>query len=182
VSVNLSGRQLQQPSLAGEVREAMGESRVAPGSLMLELTETVLMQDSDATAAQLHELKELDVRVAVDDFGTGYSSLRYLQRFPIDVLKVAKPFVDELAEPGERAILARAIVELSRNLGLGSIAEGIECEGQAGRLRALGCAYGQGFLFSRPLDAGALTALLVSESGAGAVPAPGASAQGFHVR
>ncbi|MFL5885067.1 MAG: putative bifunctional diguanylate cyclase/phosphodiesterase [Thermoleophilaceae bacterium] len=182
ISVNLSGRQLQQPTLAGEVREALGESRLAPGTLMLELTETVLMQDSEGAVAQLRELKELDILVAVDDFGTGYSSLRYLKSFPIDVLKVAKPFVDELANPEERGVLARAIVELSRNLGLGSIAEGIESSEQAARLRELGCAYGQGFLFARPLDAAAVTALLAAGSVTGGFPLAAPALRGFEVR
>jgi EAL domain-containing protein (putative c-di-GMP-specific phosphodiesterase class I) len=149
---------------------------------MLELTETVLMQDSEGAVAQLRELKELDILVAVDDFGTGYSSLRYLKSFPIDVLKVAKPFVDELASPEERGVLARAIVELSRNLGLGSIAEGIESSEQAARLRELGCAYGQGFLFARPLDAAAVTALLAAGSVTGGFPLAAPALRGFEVR
>jgi EAL domain-containing protein (putative c-di-GMP-specific phosphodiesterase class I) len=119
------------------------------------------MQDTDATIAELRSLKELDVRIAVDDFGTGYSSLRYLQRFPIDILKIAKPFVDGVAEHGDEAIMARTVVDLSRNLGLATIAEGIEHEEQAVALRELGCSLGQGFLYSRPLAADAMTSVLL---------------------
>jgi EAL domain-containing protein (putative c-di-GMP-specific phosphodiesterase class I) len=106
------------------------------------------------------------VRIAIDDFGTGYSSLRYLQRFPIEILKIAKPFVDGVAQDGDEAILARAVVDLSRSLGLATIAEGIEEPEQGAALEALGCSLGQGFLYSRPLPAAELTGLLMSDSGA----------------
>ena len=163
ISVNLSGRQLAQPTLPDEVQAAMHDSRLAPGTLLLELTETVLMQDSDASIEALKALKQLDVRIAVDDFGTGYSSLRYLQEFPIDILKIAKPFVDGVAEASDEAILARAVADLGRNLGLATIAEGIEHEDQAAALRALGCTLGQGYLYSRPLPAAQMTQLLIGQ-------------------
>ena len=166
ISVNLSGRQLAMPTLTDEVRAAVADSRLAPGSLLLELTETVLMHDTDAAIDQMRALKELDVRIAVDDFGTGYSSLRYLQRFPIDILKIAKPFVDGVAQASDEAILARAVADLGRNLGLGTIAEGIEHEEQAAALRQLGCPLGQGFLYSRPLTADAMTTLLLGQGDA----------------
>jgi EAL domain-containing protein (putative c-di-GMP-specific phosphodiesterase class I) len=166
ISVNLSGRQLALPTLTDDVRAAIEDSRLAPGSLLLELTETVLMQDTDPTIEQLRALKALDVRIAVDDFGTGYSSLRYLQRFPIDILKIAKPFVDGVAQASDEAILARAVADLGRNLGLGTIAEGIEHQEQADALRALGCLLGQGFLYSRPLAADAMTELLLGQGDA----------------
>jgi EAL domain-containing protein (putative c-di-GMP-specific phosphodiesterase class I) len=164
VSVNLSGRQLISAELAAEVEKALTESQLAPGSLILELTETVLMQDSDATIKQLLSLKRLDVRIAVDDFGTGYSSLRYLQRFPIDILKIAKPFVDGLVARVDDATMARAIADLSRTLGLWTIAEGIETEDQHHRLRALGCGLGQGFLFSRAVAHEAIPGLLLADA------------------
>jgi diguanylate cyclase (GGDEF)-like protein len=172
LSVNLSGLQLAQPSVADDVRGALEESRLAPGSLVLELTETVIMQDTEASIARLRDLKELDVRIAVDDFGTGYSSLRYLQRFPIDILKIAKPFVDGVAEDSEEAIMARAIADLSRNLGLSTIAEGIEHQPQADALHALGCPLGQGYLFSRPVPGPELTALLLRQAAAASAAAP----------
>jgi EAL domain-containing protein (putative c-di-GMP-specific phosphodiesterase class I) len=111
----------------------------------------MLMQDIGRGVAQLRALKEGHVQIAIDDFGTGYSSLQRLQSFPIDILKIAKQFVDELADRPEKAILARAIADLSRNLALDTIAEGIEGPLQWERLRDLGCRLGQGFLFSRPL-------------------------------
>jgi EAL domain-containing protein (putative c-di-GMP-specific phosphodiesterase class I) len=161
ISVNVAARQLAQATFTDTVRSAIEDARLAQGTLLLELTETVLMQDTDATIAELRALKELDVRIAVDDFGTGYSSLRYLQRFPFDILKIAKPFVDGVAEHGDEAIMARTVVDLSRNLGLATIAEGIEHEEQAAALRDLGCSLGQGFLYSRPLAADAMTSVLM---------------------
>jgi EAL domain-containing protein (putative c-di-GMP-specific phosphodiesterase class I) len=115
-----------------------------------------MMKDTEGSIRQLRALKELDVQIAIDDFGTGYSSLGYLQRFPIDILKVAKEFVDGLAEGTDDSIMARAIVALSLNLGLGTVGEGIEVDEQAQRLRELGCELGQGFLFGRPLPAAAI--------------------------
>jgi EAL domain-containing protein (putative c-di-GMP-specific phosphodiesterase class I) len=162
LSVNLSGRQLADPDLADLVCATMAESGLAAGALILELTETVLMQDIGRSVAQLHALKAREVKIAIDDFGTGYSSLQRLQSFPIDILKIAKPFVDELAERPDRAILARAIADLSRNLALDTIAEGIEGPLQWQRLRDFGCRLGQGFLFSRPLPPAELTELLAA--------------------
>jgi EAL domain-containing protein (putative c-di-GMP-specific phosphodiesterase class I) len=163
LSVNLSGLQLAQPSVAADVRSALADSRLAPGTLILELTETVIMQDTEASIARLRALKELDVQIAVDDFGTGYSSLRYLQRFPIDILKIAKPFVDGVADASDEAIMARAIADLSRNLGLSTIAEGIEHRPQALALKELGCPLGQGYLFARPVPGPDMTALLMAQ-------------------
>jgi EAL domain-containing protein (putative c-di-GMP-specific phosphodiesterase class I) len=164
VSVNLSGRQLTQPGLVSTVRQVLEESGLAAGTLILELTETEMMHDTEASLRQLRSLKELDVRIAVDDFGTGYSSLGYLQRFPIDILKVAKEFVDGLAEGSDDAIMARAIVALSLNLGLQTVAEGIEVDEQAQRLRELGCEFGQGYLFSRPLPAETMARRLLADA------------------
>jgi len=162
LSVNLSGRQLADPDLADLVCATVAESGLAAGALILELTETVLMQDISRSVAQLHALKAREVQIAIDDFGTGYSSLQRLQNFPIDILKIAKPFVDELADRPDRAILARAIADLSRNLALDTIAEGIEGPLQWQRLREFGCRLGQGFLFSRPLPPAELGELLAA--------------------
>jgi diguanylate cyclase (GGDEF)-like protein len=159
MTVNLSGRQLEDPGLVRDVADALAESRLPPSSLVLEITETVLMQDTDATIERLGELKALGVRLAVDDFGTGYSSLRYLRRFPIDILKMAKPFVDGLHADEEGRALARAIVDLARSLKLSCVAEGIEEPAQAEVLHDLGCDLGQGYHFARPMTAEALTAL-----------------------
>jgi diguanylate cyclase (GGDEF)-like protein len=153
VSVNLSARQLQSPSLFEDVGHALERSGLPPCGLVLEITETVLMSDTESTIGKLKRLKHMGVGLAVDDFGTGYSSLQYLRRFPIDTLKIDKSFVDDLAGAGDDAALARAIVDLGESFGLTVVAEGIECEEQRRRLVELGCQLGQGFLFSPPLAA-----------------------------
>ncbi|HEX6459663.1 MAG TPA: EAL domain-containing protein [Thermoleophilaceae bacterium] len=151
VAVNLSAWQLEQPDIVDEVAAVLERWQLPPRTLVLELTETLLMHDTEATIAKLQALKELEVRIAIDDFGTGYSSLQYLQRFPIDVLKIPKPFVDELAEEGSSGVLASIILDLCRRMDLGTVAEGIETEKQAQRLRELGCPWGQGFAFAKPM-------------------------------
>ncbi|HWH93130.1 MAG TPA: EAL domain-containing protein [Baekduia sp.] len=168
MSVNLSGRQLEDPNIVADVAAALADSGMPAGALVLEITETVLMHDTEATIARLTALKALGVRLAVDDFGTGYSSLRYLRRFPIDILKMAKPFVDGL-DPGddEGRALARAIVELATSLKLACIAEGIEAPAQADVLHELGCGLGQGFHFARPMAPDAMTALIAEPAGTG---------------
>jgi diguanylate cyclase (GGDEF)-like protein len=160
MSVNLSGRQLEDPNIVGDVADALADSGLPPSALVLEITETVLMQDTEATITRLAQLKALGVRLAVDDFGTGYSSLRYLRRFPIDILKMAKPFVDGLEVDDAGRALARAIVELASSLKLSCIAEGIEASGQADVLHELGCGMGQGFHFARPMAPADLVALI----------------------
>jgi diguanylate cyclase (GGDEF)-like protein len=155
LSVNLSGRQLEDPGVAQEVADVIAATRLQPDTLMLEITETLLMHDTRETVERLHELRGLGVRLAIDDFGTGYSSLNYLQRLPIDVLKIARPFVDGLGSGAREGAVARAIVDLARALDLDTVAEGIELEDQAVRLGELGCRLGQGFHFARPMDAAA---------------------------
>ncbi len=164
VAVNLSAWQLEQPDIVDEVAAVLERWQLPPRTLVLELTETLLMHDTETTIAKLRALKELDVRIAIDDFGTGYSSLQYLQRFPIDVLKIPKPFVDDLAEDGGSGVLASIILDLCRRMDLGTIAEGIECEEQAQRLRELGCPWGQGFLFARPMPVEELRKFLAAPS------------------
>jgi diguanylate cyclase (GGDEF)-like protein len=162
MSVNLSGRQLEDPNIVADVAAALADSGLPAGALVLEITETVLMHDTEATIARLTALKALGVRLAVDDFGTGYSSLRYLRRFPIDILKMAKPFVDGLdTGDDEGRALARAIVDLATSLKLACIAEGIEAGAQADVLHELGCSLGQGFHFARPMAPDAMTALML---------------------
>jgi EAL domain-containing protein (putative c-di-GMP-specific phosphodiesterase class I) len=158
--VNLSGRQLQQPGLIAEVAQALEASALEPELLTLEITETVLMADIDTVSHRLQDLKQLGVLLAIDDFGTGYSSLSYLRRFPIDMLKIDKAFVDGIANGREDAALAHAIVNLSHTLQLHTIAEGIELPEQAMNLAALGCQDGQGYHFAKPLAAAAMTELL----------------------
>ena len=152
VSVNVSWRQLLHPMLLAEVEAALAVSGLRPERLTLEITESVLMQDTDAALRVLHALKNFGVRLAVDDFGTGYSSLRYLQQFPIDVLKIDKSFVDNVAGGVQDAALARMIIVLGESLGLDLVAEGVERVVQRDLLLAMGCDFGQGYLFSEPLS------------------------------
>jgi diguanylate cyclase (GGDEF)-like protein/PAS domain S-box-containing protein len=160
VHVNLSGRQLEEQRLVGEVAQALETSRLSPRQLTLEITESVLVSDVEAMSTRLRELKGLGVLLAIDDFGTGYSSLSYLRRFPIDMLKIDKAFVDGIGKGREDTALAHAIVKLSHTLQLHTVAEGIEQAEQAAHLASLGCQDGQGFLFARPLNPEAMTELL----------------------
>jgi diguanylate cyclase (GGDEF)-like protein/PAS domain S-box-containing protein len=158
--VNLSGRQLEDEGLVGVVTQALDVSRLEPRLLTLEITETVLMIDTETMSRRLQELKGLGILVAIDDFGTGYSSLSYLRRFPIDMLKIDKAFVDGIGQGSEDVTLAHAIVNLSQTLQLHTVAEGIEEAVQAVRLAALGCQDGQGYHFARPVPAAAMSELL----------------------
>jgi len=160
LSVNVSARQLQDPDLLGQLTRMLYESEFNPADLVLEITESVLMRDMAGTVGRLRELKQLGLRLAIDDFGTGYSSLGYLRHFPVDVLKIDRAFVDDIAEGTEQSAVARAIIGLSDALHLTTVAEGIETEGQLRLLRALGCELGQGYYFSPPLQAKAFEALL----------------------
>jgi diguanylate cyclase (GGDEF)-like protein/PAS domain S-box-containing protein len=158
--VNLSGRQLEEQSLVDEVVQALEASRLVPRLLTLEITETVLMTDIETMSRRLRELKGLGVLLAIDDFGTGYSSLSYLRRFPIDMLKIDKAFVDGIGRGREDTALVHAIINLSHTLQLHTVAEGIEQPEQAAQLAALGCQDGQGYHFARPLAPAAMSELL----------------------
>jgi EAL domain-containing protein (putative c-di-GMP-specific phosphodiesterase class I) len=151
VSVNISARHFQHEGLVEDVSKALRASRLDPSCLVLEITESLLVHDAESVIARMHDLKNLGLKFAVDDFGTGYSSLSYLRRFPIDVLKVDKSFVDDVGESDKALALTRAIVQLGKSLNLDTVAEGIEKSEQVEGLRALGCRYGQGFLFARPV-------------------------------
>jgi len=159
VSVNISAKQLASRHLSGEVTAALEESSLEPAALTLEITESMLL-DSQAVIGRLEALKALGVRIAIDDFGTGYSSLNYLRRFPVDTLKIAKGFVEEIGSSAEQERLVAAIVRLGAILGLETVAEGIEDESQRDRLRTLKCRYGQGYFFSRPVPAHELEPVL----------------------
>ena len=162
VTVNLSGRQVQSPDLTRIVADALERTGLPASRLVLEITESVLMQKHDASTRVLHELKALGVRLAIDDFGTGYSSLHYLERFPLDLLKIPKDFVDGLSQESapDNAGLAGAIVAIARTLGLATVAEGVETAPQLRRLGELGCDYAQGFLLGRPMPASAVRPFL----------------------
>ena len=161
ISVNLSAKQLASRKLPDEISATLAECALDPAALTVEITESTLL-DSDTIVGRLDEIRALGVRVAIDDFGTGYSSLNYLSRFPVDTLKLAKEFVDELGTSPEQDRLVSAILRLGATMGLDTIAEGIELEQQRDRLRALKCRYGQGFLYSRPVPADQLDSVLVS--------------------
>jgi len=149
VTLNVSGRHLQQGDLVKDVDLALRSSGLEPGNLVIELTESTMMHNTEANLERLRELKALGVRLAIDDFGTGYSSLAYLHRFPIDILKIDRSFVLRLVTEGEGPELARAVVGLGETLGIDTVAEGIESEAQAAALLTLGCVMGQGFLFAQ---------------------------------
>ena len=156
MSVNLSARQLQHASLIDDVRDALVMSRFPPTSLVLEITESVMMQNVELAVQRLHELKRLGVRFALDDFGTGYSSLNYLRQFPVDILKIDKSFIEGIATGGEQSVLTAAIIHLAGSLNLTSVAEGIEDPTQLARLLDMHCDQGQGFFLGEPLDEAAL--------------------------
>ena len=160
MSVNLSARQFQQPSLLAEVAQALRQSRLDPSRLVLEITEQVMMGDADATIGTLRELKALGVRLAIDDFGVGYSSLSYLKRFPVDALKIDRSFVAGLCKASEDAAIVQTVITLAHTLGMEVTAEGVESEEQLGQLRDLGCELGQGYLFGKPVEGRALDDVL----------------------
>jgi EAL domain-containing protein (putative c-di-GMP-specific phosphodiesterase class I) len=152
MSVNVSGCQFDESEdLPAFVAMVLADSGLKPDQLCLEMTESVLMNDTEENLALLVRLKNLGVRLAIDDFGTGYSSLAYLRRFPIDILKIDKLFVDAVATEAPESSLTGAIVHLARTLRLSTVAEGIESFDQCGPLRDSGCQLGQGYYFAKPL-------------------------------
>jgi diguanylate cyclase (GGDEF)-like protein len=160
VHVNLSARQLQHPGLAEEIGEAVRGSGLDPRDLILEITETTLVQDAEVAARELGRLKELGLRLALDDFGTGFSSLSHLHEFPIDVIKIDRSFVSAIGQGGDGPELVKALVGLGATLGLTVVAEGVEDVSQLEYLRSLGCERAQGYYFAKPLDAGGLEMFL----------------------
>ncbi|WP_433075307.1 putative bifunctional diguanylate cyclase/phosphodiesterase [Dactylosporangium sp. CA-052675] len=160
VNVNLSARQFQHEGLVEEVAGILAETGVDPHQIVLEITESLLMQDTDSTIETLGRLKALGVRLAIDDFGTGYSSLSYLKRFPVDILKIDRSFVDGIDTEDGDATLAEAVVQLGRALQLQTVAEGIETTEQWSTLQDLGCEFGQGYLFARPGAADEISSIL----------------------
>jgi diguanylate cyclase (GGDEF)-like protein/PAS domain S-box-containing protein len=167
LNVNLSGRQLRHPNLVRDVADALDDSGLLPSRLVLEITESVLMNDTAATLNRLFQLKSIGVRLAVDDFGTGYSSFAYLRRFPVDILKIDKSFVDGIATEPTASALVDAMIRIGKTLNLETVAEGVERNDQADRLRHLQCDIGQGYLWSRPVPSDQLTAMLRERAAAG---------------
>jgi diguanylate cyclase (GGDEF)-like protein len=162
VSVNLSGRQFADPDLAGQVEEVIVRHGLDPRGLKLEITESVLMENSARNAGQLQRLRDLGLELMIDDFGTGYSSLSSLHRFPIATLKIDRTFVNRMEFEEENSEIVRTIMTLGRNLDMSVVAEGVETQAQLELLRTLGCDMGQGFLFSNAVDSEAAEAWLAS--------------------
>jgi diguanylate cyclase (GGDEF)-like protein/PAS domain S-box-containing protein len=164
VAVNISALQFRQPGFADTVRAALERSGLPARYLELEVTESVIMHDAERVTASLEALKQMGLELAIDDFGTGYSSLSYLKRFPIDRLKIDQSFVRDITSDRDDAAITSAIIALTRNLGLKTIAEGVETREQLEFLRTQGCNEVQGYLLSRPVEAGACAALLAAET------------------
>jgi diguanylate cyclase (GGDEF)-like protein/PAS domain S-box-containing protein len=164
MSVNLSGKQITQPDAVERVEQILQATGLAPSSLKLELTESLMMEHAEATITILQKLKALGIQLAIDDFGTGYSSLSYLYQFPIDTLKIDRSFVNRMDVELEKLELVRTIATLAWNLSMNVVAEGIETQQQLSHLKALGCEYGQGYFFSKPVDAIATEQLLADHA------------------
>jgi EAL domain-containing protein (putative c-di-GMP-specific phosphodiesterase class I) len=152
ISVNLSVRQFSQPDLVECVAAILRETQLDPKDLKLEITESAVMENVEAATELLNRLRALGLRISMDDFGTGYSSLSHLRRFPIDTLKIDRSFVTQMADDEENAEIVRTIIGLAQNLGMDVVAEGVETPAQVLTLKALGCEYGQGYFYSKPLD------------------------------
>jgi EAL domain-containing protein (putative c-di-GMP-specific phosphodiesterase class I) len=160
VSVNLSGRQVTSGTLIQSVQRALLEATLFPHHLVLELTESTLMDPTEGVQACLEELRALGVRLSIDDFGTGYSSLAYLKHFPLDHLKIDRSFVCDVANDRDDAAIVGAVIGMAHSLELGVVAEGVETEAQLAFLRELGCETAQGHLFAEALPPDAFEKLL----------------------
>jgi len=160
IAVNLSGKHFGHPALVEQITTVISETGIPPESLKLELTESAVMENAETAILMLKQIKETGVRISIDDFGTGYSSLSYLHRFPIDLLKVDRSFVSAMEENTENGEIVRTVIALAKALNLKVVAEGIESIHQFHQLRILGCEYGQGYLFSKPLPVGDIERLL----------------------
>jgi EAL domain-containing protein (putative c-di-GMP-specific phosphodiesterase class I) len=160
IAVNLSSMQFKGGQLLDSVRQALAISRLDPNRLELEITESVLLLNSEDTLATLHQLRALGIRIALDDFGTGYSSLGYLRSFPFDKIKIDRCFIRDIGAGAGSAVIVGAIVGIARALGMTTVAEGVETMEQLIQVRDQGCAMVQGYLFSRPRPAGEVAALI----------------------
>jgi EAL domain-containing protein (putative c-di-GMP-specific phosphodiesterase class I) len=151
MAVNLSARQLRHQFLASLIEDSLGQHRIEPQRLELELTESLLMEDTEGTRSMLETFTRIGLRLAIDDFGTGHSSLAYLRRFRVDTLKIDRSFISETPHDSEACAVATAIVALGRSMQIKLVAEGVETDEQAAFLRNLGCHEIQGYLLTRPL-------------------------------
>jgi diguanylate cyclase (GGDEF)-like protein/PAS domain S-box-containing protein len=163
ISVNLAGRQLQADTLLSQIDQVLADTGLAGADLKLELTESMLMDNSAAIVSRLHQLKERRIQLSIDDFGTGFSSLNYLHQFPIDTLKIDRSFVDQMDANREHSGIVQAIVNMAHALNMNAIAEGIEQRSQIQQLQALGCEMGQGYFFAKPLPESEVRSLLAQD-------------------
>lgn len=163
ISVNLSGKQFTQSNLIEQITEILRETELDPRSLKLEITESVVMENAEIASSMLSQLRALGVQLSIDDFGTGYSSLSYLHRFPVNTLKIDRSFISRMGAGDENTEIVRTIITLANNLGMDVVAEGVETERHLAHLKEMKCQYGQGYLFSRPVDGQAAGALLQHE-------------------
>jgi predicted signal transduction protein with EAL and GGDEF domain len=164
ISVNLSGKQLSDPQITAQIDQILKETGLDPQFLKLEITETVFMENVESTSTTFSQLRALDIALSIDDFGTGYSSLSYLHHIPINILKIDRSFVSRMIDGGESMAIIKTIVSLAKSLGMMVIAEGVESEQQKLQLQGLRCERGQGYFFSKPLDANAASALCMKSA------------------
>ncbi|MGI9426962.1 MAG: putative bifunctional diguanylate cyclase/phosphodiesterase, partial [Hyphomicrobiaceae bacterium] len=165
IAINVSAAQFRNPGLLDIVKDALSSSGLKSSRLELEITETVLLDDSETTLGILNELRELGVRVAMDDFGTGYASLSYLQKFPFDRIKIDRSFIDEITKDGSAIEIVRTVIALSKGLGMATTAEGVETSDQLTAIVSEGCSDVQGFLVSRPRPRPEIEALFATFDG-----------------
>ena len=165
ISVNVSGVQLASESFAPTVARILAETGLAPGTLMLELTESALLENEEEVLGRLEKLRALGVSLVIDDFGAGFTALRFLKRFPVHALKIDRSFIDGIGRDTSDGAIVSALIAMSRGLRLTVVAEGVETEGQLRFLREEGCSQAQGFLFSRPLPAEDFAALVRAGGG-----------------
>ena len=163
MSVNLSARQFTQPDLVEQIDQILAETQLDPRYLKLEITESAIMRNAQATAIVLQELRKRHIQLSIDDFGTGYSSLSYLHSFPVDTLKIDRSFVQQMGENADSLGLVPLIINIAQKMGMTVVAEGIETQMQLDHLKALNCDFGQGFFFFKPLEADRISALLASK-------------------
>jgi EAL domain-containing protein (putative c-di-GMP-specific phosphodiesterase class I) len=162
VSVNVAASQLRQAGFVQDVRDALRDTGLPPDRLVVEVTESALIEDTEGNVLKLEQLRDVGIRLAIDDFGTGYSSLSYLRQFNLDILKIDKSFVDSLGHDSKGSALVAAMVAMGTSLSMEVVAEGIEDPGQLRDLRTLHCDLGQGYLFAKPVPAADLAALLAT--------------------
>lgn len=164
VTINISGKQIQHSDFIRDLSSVLDSTGIDPESVILELTESTMMENTEAMLKMLNQIKSLGIRLAIDDFGTGYSSLSYLQQFPVDILKIDRSFVDGIENSAQKKAVARTIISLSETLGLCTVAEGVENLEQSEMLRDLGCEFAQGYYFARPMPFEQIEELLASRS------------------